>query len=533
MARHRERWERRMDAELRFHIDQQIRDYMAEGCSPEEARQRALREFGAVELAKDECRDEHPLRWLDDISRDVRHALRNAIRNPAFTAVAVLTLALGIGSATAIFGIVYAVVLRALPFPHTDRLVAVQNRSSNDDGKMNAVYMLQFQEWRKGAGAFERLGAYNIFYERGSYDLTGVGEPARLSGMPVSQPLLEMLGAKTAAGRLFLEGEDLPGAEPVVLLSYGFWERRFGRSAEIVGRTLTLNDVPMTVAGVLTREFAMAGTLVVSEFDVYLPLVLNQRALRLGGFLGVVGLLRPGVSRAQAAAEVNSLHKASLGNTPLRSLTPDVSPLADRVTRPVRTPLWMLLGAVGLLLLIGCANLANLFLAQGATRLREMAIRTALGAGRIRLIRQMLVESVVLGVLGTALGVALAAGLLDLLRNASEWLVMPRLAELQISWPVLAFAVAACGATVAVFGMAPAIEGTRVDFDSRAEGRQPERDLASSRQAHARGAGCRASRDVTGAAGRLGTADAEPDAAARRESRLQCRSRGRDANCSG
>ncbi|HEU0139228.1 MAG TPA: ABC transporter permease [Bryobacteraceae bacterium] len=454
------RFEKRLDAEIRFHLDELIQKYMKQGLTRDEARQRALREFGAVELAKDEVRDLRLFDWLQQFGRDLRVAVRVARRAPAFTVAVIATLAIAIGSAVAVFGVVYAVLLRPLPYPDPERLVSIENRTGKES-KQDAVHMQQYQDWVSHASSFESVAAYNLFFEHGTFNLTGLGEPERLRGINVTANLLPMLGARAVIGRLFAKGEDQPGAVPVVVLSYSFWQRRFGAGSSIVGQQLIINDIPHIVAGVIAPELAYAGTLILSSgFDVYLPLIQGKQAYRYGMFLAVVGKLRPGVSRQQAREAVEALHRASFGNSELRDMRQDVRLLSERVNSTLQTPLWMLLGAVALLVFTGCANLANLFLARAAARTREFSVRAALGAGRSRLARQVLTECLLLAGIGAGIGVALAAAILRYLRGA-EWLQMPRLAEMAIHWPVVLFAVAACGLTAILFGLAPALRVAR------------------------------------------------------------------------
>jgi predicted permease len=279
----------------------------------------------------------------------------------------------------------------------------------------------------------------------------------------VSAGLFPLLGARAAAGRLFTDGEDVPGAAPVVILSHAFWRRRFAADRSIVGEALIINDTPRTVAGVLGPGFRFSGTLVAApEFDVFLPLVRSKETYRYGMYLGVLGKLRQGVTREQAAEQIAALQKTAFGNSELRDLRQEVRPLSHRVTAAMRGPLWMLLGAVALLVFTGCANLANLFLARAAARSGEVSVRAALGAGRGRLVRQLLTECSLLVGTGTALGLALASLTLYWLSGA-DWVEMPRRAEMGVHWPVALFAVLTCGFTTLLFGLAPALQASRVD----------------------------------------------------------------------
>jgi predicted permease len=452
-----------MDSELRFHLEQQIADYLRAGLPEEEARRRAALEFGPLELAKDECRDQRPLPWIETLLQDIRFAARGFRRSPGFALVCLLTLALGIGTTTAVFTVVSAMVIRDLPYPAADRMIFVQNRNARNRSTFPYSHMSQFREWQQRAASFEALAAYNAFSAHSTFNWTGRSEPERLTGVEVSQSLFPLLGAKPLVGRLFEAGEDLPGAAPVVVLSFDLWQRRFGARPEIAGEKIILNDQPYVVAGVLPPDFRFTGAFVPgAAMDIYVPLVQEQRAERFGFYLGVVGRLKPGVAPTQARQELTALHDGLFGKTPLSVFTPEPVRLADHVYGALRTPLWLLMGSVGLVLLVGCANLANLFLARAAARRREIALRAALGAHRGRLIRQMLTESLVLAAAGAVAGVGLAYGLVRYLRQAA-WLVMPRLQEVHIDLWVLLFAAGVCVLTAVLCGLAPALAGTRMD----------------------------------------------------------------------
>jgi predicted permease len=456
-------FEKRMDTEMRFHLEQLTEDYIRRGLTADEARRRALMDFGAMDLAKDEVRDLRSFERFRHFARDWRFAARLARRSLGFSTAAVATVALAIGAAVTVFGLVYAVVLRPLPYPDAERLVSIENRSARPDAKYEAVHMLQLEAWLEHASTFESLAAYNLFHEHGTFNLTGRGEPERLSGIQVSASLFPLLGARAEVGRLFAEGEDLPAAAPVVILGHSFWQRRFAADPSIVGEALIINDTPHVVSGVLAPRFAFSGTLVAApEFDVFVPLVRSQETHRYGMYLGILGKLRPGVTREQAAEQIAALQKTAFGDSWLRHFSQEVRPLADRVRASMREPLWMLFGAVALLVFTGCANLANLFLARAAARNREVSVRAALGASRGRIVQQLLTECSLLAGLGTALGLALATLMLQWLRGA-QWLEVPRRAEMQVHWPVAIFAVLACGLTILLFGLGPALRGSRVD----------------------------------------------------------------------
>jgi predicted permease len=361
----RGRLDRQLEAELSFHVERQIADYVAQGMAPDEARRQVRLDFGGLDSVQEECRDARPLRWLDDLVKDVRFALRLLHRSPGFTSVAILTLAIGIGATTAMFTIVHSVLLRPLPFPAPERLVWIRNEHVSSDGKDLPIRMSQFREWRDRARSFEGLAAYNEYFTHLSYNLTGHGEPERLSGIEVSASLFPLLGERPVLGRLFRDDEDVPGGASVVVLSHGLWQRRFGGDRGIVGQPVILNGRPHTIIGVLRPDQALTGALLPGTgLDVYLPLVRDESAERLGGYLAVLGRLRPGVSLNQAQAELGAIQAGMAAQRPfMGEFRPVIVPLSQRVAGPVRPALVVLFGAVGFVLLAGCANLGNLLLA--------------------------------------------------------------------------------------------------------------------------------------------------------------------------
>jgi predicted permease len=468
----RGRLDRQLEAELRFHVERQIADYVAQGMAPDDARRRVRLEFGSLDSVQEECRDARPLRWLEDLVKDGRFAARVFLRSPGFTSVAVLTLAVGIGATTAMFTIVHSVLLRPLPFPAADRLVWIRNHNVSSDAHDISSRMSQFRDWRDRARLFEGLAAYHDYFTHLSYNLTGRGEPERLSGIEVSASLFPLLGERPALGRLFRDDEDVPGAAPVVVLSHGLWHRRFGSDPGIVDQPLILNGRSHSVIGVLRPGQALTGALLPgTELDVYLPLVRDESAERLGGYLAVLGRLRPGVSLDQAHAELSAIQAGMAVQRPsMGEFRPVIVPLSERVAGPVRPALVVLFGAVGFVLLAGCANLGNLLLARATARRKEISVRTALGATGSRLLRQMLAESLVLVSLGAAAGIALASAILRLFTQRN-WLNLPRLAEVQLDGTPLVFALAVSGVTAIFFGSLPALQGSRIDLaDALKEG---------------------------------------------------------------
>ena len=392
---------------------------------------------------------------------DLKFALRMLAKDRSVTLVAVLTLALAIGANTALFSVVKAVLLNALPYRDPGRLVALAE-ADPDTSRPETVDFTTVWDWRERSRSFEHI----VLYRDWSPIQAGAGEPERVLGQRVGHDFFETLGVKLLLGRSFRHEEDAPQANRVLVLSHGFWQRRFGGDPAILGRAVQLNGVSYEVAGVLPAGFRPITTDGGTP-EIYAPLgyALGQPDTCRGcQHLHALGRLEPGVSVAQAASELDTIMRGIAAEHPTEydpRTKVDVLPLAKRIVSRSEAPLWMLFGAVAFVLLIACANVANLLLARAAGRGREMALRSALGASRSRLLRQLLVESLVIAALGGALGVLLAAWGTSFLA-ASGPRELPRLEEVGIDWAVLAFSAAVSLATGLLFGLAPALRASHV-----------------------------------------------------------------------
>ncbi len=459
-----ERVERDLDAEVRSYAALLEEEKLREGLKPNEAKRFARMEMAGPEQVKEVVRSARSGVWLETLWQDIRFGARTLRKNPGFTSIAVITLALGIGANSAIFSVVDAVLLRPLPYRQPDQLVTVfESNTPNDLASSNAVAPGNFLDWRSQNGVFEQIGAVSL----PGFNITGTDWPERVIGAACSAGMLRMLGLQPVRGREIEPADDRLGAPPVVMISHSLWQRRFGGDPAIVGGTIRLGTIPYGVIGILPAGLQFPT----KDVDVWVPLeqiitVANMH-WRNSHYLDVFARLKPGVTLAQARDDMNRI-AASLKQT-----YPDtnsgagvfITPIKDDLTSDIRPGLLIMLAAVGCVLLIACANVANLMLVRATGRQKEMSIRLALGAGRSRLVRQVLTESLMLALAGGSAGLlvsAWACPALLTLRPTS----LPLYNSIGTDSRVLAFTLALSMFTGILFGLVPALRISRSDLNA-------------------------------------------------------------------
>jgi len=446
--------ERDLDQELRAYIDLLAAEKVRAGMSPSEALRAARAEAGGMEQIKEEVRDVRPGAWIESTWQDVRYGVRLLRRSPSFAFLAVLTIGLGIGANSAIFSVINGVVRKPLAYPEPDRLMFLSSQFPTLGFNKFWISPPEYFEFSEHTRAFQGVGAYRT----GAMNLSEGERPERVNTVFATANLFDVLGVRPRHGQPFTAAQDLPNADPVVVISHELWERSFGSDPAVVGRAVQVQGVARTVVGVMPPGFDLhdAGA------QLWIPLGLDpaNRQNRGSHGLYLVGRLAPGASEAQATSELNGMLRQ------WREWIPDghqpndsthrlqLAPLRDEVVGNVKQALWVLQGAVALVLLIACANVANLLLARAESRHKEFAVRTALGAGRTRVLRQFMAEGVVLSVLGATLGLGLAYGGLKLLLAANPESI-PRASEIALEPVVLLFTIGVAIATGLVFGLAP------------------------------------------------------------------------------
>jgi predicted permease len=474
-----------LDDEIDSHIQMAIRDRIERGESPESAAANACREFGNPGLVREVTRDAWGWRWLENLLRDLRYGTRILRQNPGFTAVAILTMALGIGANTAIFSVVYAALLRPLPYDKPDQIATVgETRDQNhiiDSSAADTSYP-DYIDWTKQAKSFVSLAGY----QSDQFIYSGVGNPEIIQGGQATANFFATLGVKMALGRDFLPGEDVPNAPKVAIVSYAFWQQRLGANPAVVGQALRLDARSYTLAGVLPKNFEFAPSSSPPVWVTINPVDdLQRRNLR---WMDIIGRLQPGVSSDQAYSEMKTINARLAAAYPQQnaSVVVVMGSLRNRIVGQIQPLLLTLLGAVSFVLLIACANVASLFLARVADRRKEIAVRVALGAGKSALVRQFLTESLLIAFAGGALGLLWSqwgVKLILAIIPEGELAAAPYLKSVHIDPAVLAFTSFAALFTGILFGVVPAIQMSRTDVNQglRDEGRSASAGAEKSR----------------------------------------------------
>ncbi len=458
--------DREFDAELAAHIEMAVEDNLKQGMSAEDARRRAMIGLGGMDAAREMHRESRGLPALETILQDARYSFRTLRRDAALATFAILIIGLGVGASSTVFSVINALILRPLPFEAPDRLAWVAN--STVEGLSGAtIQVAHLQDLQSQSRSFSDVAGYFAFYGADGDKLTGAGEPERLTGVPVTENFFQLLGVRPQLGRLFTAEECRFNGPGAVLLSHRLWERRFASDPNIVGRAITLNDTPVTVVGVLPASFDFAAVFAPgSRIDLYRPFPLSEQTNRWGNTLSLVGRLKPGATVEAARAEVNAIAGRAEREHPERNgFRPKVVALHDQVSGQLRSAMFVLACAIGLVMMIVCANLSNLLLARAATREKEIAIRVALGAGRRRLVRQMLTESLVLSLCGAAVGLLLAVGGTRLLSQLDA-VRIPLLEQIRVDVFALGFTLLTAVLTGVLFGLLPAIRSSSLSLQT-------------------------------------------------------------------
>jgi predicted permease len=448
-----------LNEEMIAHLEMAIEENKRSGMSEEEALRQAMIRFGGIAMAQEVHREARGLPWLDTVQQDVRYALRTLRRDAGFTTIAVLILALGIGANTAVFSVMDTVLLRPLPFRDASQLVWVEDQQGHEGLSSATFPVAVFEALRARNHSFQDMTAYFAFFGFGDYKLTGRGEPARLVGLPVAQNFFPMLGVQPILGRQFTDEECRKNGSRAVLLGHALWQQRFGGDPRMVGQSLTLDGNTFTVVGVLPASWDFGSVFAPgTRVDFYVPCVMDD-IRTYGNTLAIVGRLKPGLTVADARTEFAALQPALKKAHPewYSEFRARLDGLKDYVSGKLRRSLIVVWCAIGMILLIVCVNLANLLLARSATRGKEFALRSALGAGRGRMIRQLLTESLVLASGGAVLGLGFAFALTRYLASSGT-IALPLLQNVRVDGTALAFTMLVTLGAAVLFGLAPGLK---------------------------------------------------------------------------
>jgi predicted permease len=453
-----------LDSHLHMHVDDNLRS----GMSPEEARRQANIRLGGLDQVKEDCRETWSVRVISELTQDILYGLRQLRRNPGFTAVAILTLALGIGANTAIFSVVNTILLRPLPLADSQQLVWIALPATKCGFSCETYSADAYQEFRAQNHSFQDVAGYFAFSTEDNYKLTGRGEPVPATGLMVTWNFFQVLGVQPSLGRLFTSSDATKGGSPAALLTNAYWKRQFAGDPEIVGKTIDLNGQAVTVAGVLPPNFDFGSVFSPgTRVDLFAPMVLDE-VRDWGNVMTMIGRLKPGVSLPQAQADASIVAPQLYFNTKYPDTKGQYSaihltPLKKYVTGRLRDPLLILWCAVGAILLIVCVNLSNLLLVRAASRGKEFALRSALGAGRMRLVRQLLTESLLLSAGGAVLGLGVAGAITSFLAHQGS-IALPLLGDVRVDAAALTWTLLLTLIVAVLFGVLPALRVSSISL---------------------------------------------------------------------
>jgi predicted permease len=483
---HKQQRDADLDAELQSHLELAIEENLQQGMAPDEARRKALIRFGGIPQAKEQQREARGLLWLDILLQDLRFTFRTLRRDPTFTIIAVIILGLGIGANVVVFSVVNTVLLRPLPFRNPEQLVRLAG-SGGPGGESSATYSADaMQEFQQRNRSFQEVTGYFAFSSSDNYKLIGNGQPLPVTGLMIADNFFNTLAIQPTLGRLFTPEECLKNSRPVTLLSHAFWKRQFHADPNIVGQTINMDNRPVTVVGVLPDTFDFGAVFSPgARIDIYTPAIMDD-IRHWGNTMALVGRLKPGVTVAQAQSEADLLFPKLDADVTHPDWKPEYTTrffaLKDYVSGKLRRSLIVLWAAVGMILLIVCVNLSNLLLAHAAARGKEFALRSAIGASRARLIRQLLTESLVLSGAGALLGLITASAVVSWLAHQGS-IALPLFNSIRVDGTALAWTVLIAVLTAAIFGLVPSLkmasnqiqESLKDGGHGTSEGRQYER----------------------------------------------------------
>ncbi|HYK34502.1 ABC transporter permease [Alloacidobacterium sp.] len=464
---HKAPLDQELNDEMASHLDLAMEENMRRGMTKEEARRQALVRFGGVQQAKEQHRETRGLPWIDVLMQDLRFTIRTLKRDRGFTIIAILILGLGIGANVSVFSVVNTILLRPLPFRDPQQLVWITG-NNGVGGLSGLTYSVDaFEDYRAQNKSLQDVTAYMPFYGQGDYKLTGYGEPQPVNGVMVAGNFFQVLGIQPKLGRLFTQDELVKGGRPAVLLSEPFWRRQFAGDPKIVGQTITLNKTPTTVAGVIPANFDFGSVFAPgTQMDIFAPAIVDEMR-DWGNTMSLIGRMKPGVSIGQVQAEADMLFPQFYFRKTHpeygKGYTGTVLGLKEYVSGKLHRSLVVLWSAVGLIMLIVCVNLSNLLLARSAARSKEFAMRSVLGAGRGRLIRQLLTESLVLSTGGAVLGLGIAFAVVTWLAHQVS-IALPLLSSIRVDRSALGWTLLIAVVAAVLFGLAPGIKMSSSDL---------------------------------------------------------------------